>query len=312
MLQVRDWATHLLFDQGKQMIKTILLQYLLMPVLAIIVAWGMMVLSKKNKLLNNRRLIFFVLLSSVILAVPGLSGAIDTTFTPWLYLISQGYYLLMGILFVQAYEHFIGRKTEQHKVLLQVLVMLTIVLLGAYLFAILYNLLHKDTLGYIGSTAVLIFFLPAIFYWTYIAFISIPFEIYKVWEYPVNADEINFDGMDFDRLLVLDIEFSKKPDAEERLRVKAKAPAEITLGDWFRKFIDDYNYKFPASTIEYFRNDGAAHSWVFYCKKSFFHRRRLLDPELTITENKIKEHVKITSKRVIGHFEETFHKVNGK
>ena len=289
--------------------KTIFLQYLIMPVIAIILGWGMMILSKKNKLLSNRKLIFFVLLSSLILVAPGLFGLADTTFAPWLYLISQGFYLIMGILFVQAYEHYIGKETEKHKVLLHVLVMLIVVVLGGYLFAVVYNLLHKDTLGYIGATSILIFFIPTIFYWTYLAFINIPFEIYKVWEYPRNTEEINFDGMDFDRLLVLDIEFSKQPDAEERLRVKAKAPAEITLGDWFRKFIDDYNYKFPASTIEYIRSDGNMHSWVFYCKKSFFHRRRLLDPELTITENKIKEHIKITSKRVIGHFEETFHKV---
>ncbi len=289
--------------------KTIFLQYLIMPIIAVIAGWVMMVLSKKNKLLSNRKLIFFVLLSSLIMVVPGLFGLVDSTFAPWLYLVSQGYYLLMGILFVQAYEHHIGKNVEKHKVLLQVFVMLVIVLLGGYLFAVVYNLLHNDTVGYIGATCILIFFIPAIFYWTYLAFISIPFEIYKVWEYPSNTEEINFDGLDFDRLLVLDIEFSKQPDAEERLRVKAKAPADITLGDWFRKFIDDYNYKFPASTIEYIRPDGSMHSWVFYCKKSFLHSRRLLDPELTITENKIKEHIKITSKRVIGHFEETFHKV---
>jgi hypothetical protein len=289
--------------------KTIFLQYLIMPIVAIIGGWIMMVLSKKNKLLSNFKLIFFVLLCSVILAVPGLSGLIDSTFAPWLYLISQGFYLIMGIIFVQAYEHYIGKDVEKHKVLLHVFVMLVIVILGGYLFSVIYNLLHNDTSGYIGATCILIFFIPTIFYWTYLAFINIPFEIYKVWEYPRNTEEINFDGLDFDRLLVLDIEFSKKPDAEERLRVKAKAPSDITFGDWFRKFIDDYNYKFPASTIEYIRADGDMHSWVFYCKKSFFHRRRLLDPELTITENKIKENIKITSKRVIGHFEETFHKV---
>jgi hypothetical protein len=292
--------------------KTIFLQYLIMPVIAIIGGWVMMILSKKNKLLSNLKLIFFVLLSSVILAIPGLCGLSDTSFAPWLYLIAQGFYLIMGIIFVQAYEHYVGKNVEKHKVLLHILVMMVVVILGAYLFALLFNLLHKESLGYIGATSLLIFFIPTVFYWTYHAFINIPFEIYKVWEYPHNTAEINFDGLDFDRLLVLDIEFSKQPDAEERLRVKAKAPADITLGNWFRKFIDDYNYKFPASTIEYIRSDGNMHSWVFYSKKSFFHRRRLLDPGLTITENKIRENIKITSKRVIGHFEETFHKVMDK
>ena len=294
------------------MIKTIFLQYLLMPVMVVIMSFVMRFLSKKNKLLANRQLIFFVLLSALIMAVPGLFGFIDSTFAPWLYLVSMAYYLIMGILFVQAYDHFIGKNVQRYKILVQVTVMITIVLLGAYLFAVIYNLLHRDQVGYIASTCLLIFFLPTIFYWTYISFINIPFEIYKVWEYPRNSQEISFDGLDFNRLMVLELEFSKRPEAEDRLRVKAKAPGNIKLGDWFRKFIDDYNYKFPNSTIEYIRPDGSMHSWVFYYKRSFFHRRRLLDPDLTILENQIKEHIKITSKRVISNFEEKFFKVSDK
>lgn len=283
-----------------------------MPLFAVAAGWGMLVLSKKNALLSNRTLIVFVLLSVLILGIPGLAGAFGQSFSPWLYLFAQGYYLLAGILFVQAYARFIGQKVEKHKVGLQLLLMAVIMLLGAYVFALVYNLLHAEPSGYIGATSMLIFFIPTVFYWTYIAFMQVPFEIYKVWEYPGDREEINFDGLDFDRLLVLDVEFSKRPDAEDRLRVKAKAPANISFGDWFRKFIDDYNYKFPGSTIEYIRADGSMHSWVFYCKKSFFHRRRMLDPERTITENKIRERVKITSKRVIGHFEEAFQKVQEK
>lgn len=269
----------------------------------------MMIISKKNGLLSNTRLIFFVLLSSILLGIPGLLGLLESAFAPWLYLMAQGYYLILGIIFVQAYEHYVGKSVTKYKIALHLLVMGIIVFLGAYIFAVVYNWLHKDAFGYIGATSLLIFIIPTIFYWTYIAFINVPFEIYKVWAYPKGTDEIDFDGLDFNKLLVLDIEFSKYPDAEDRLRVKAKAPADITLGNWFRKFIDDYNYKFPASTIEYIRSDGDMHSWVFYCKKSFFHRRRMLDPDLTIAENRIKERVKITSKRVIGHFEEIFNKV---
>ena len=143
--------------------KTIFLQYLIMPIIAVIVGWLTLVLSKKNKLLSNRKLIFFVLLSALILALPGLFGLADMTFAPWLYLVTQGFYLLMGILFVQAYAHYIGKDVERYKVLLQVMVMLVITLLGAYVFAVIYNLFHKDTLGYIGATSILIFFIPALF-----------------------------------------------------------------------------------------------------------------------------------------------------
>lgn len=280
-----------------------------MPLFALILGSLMVVVKKKNELLSNRKLIIFVLLYSLVMAVPGFFGLLQSSFTPWYYMIAQVIYLLLGVAFVHFYDNHIQKDVQRYKVLLQLSVMLVIVMLGGYLFAVLYNLFNEAKNGYIGATSLLAFFLPLVFYWTYAAFIAIPFEIYKVWQYPKgDVDEISFDGLDFNKLMVLELEFSRQPDDTDRLRVKAKAPADITFGDWFRKFIDDYNYKFPNSTIAYTKDDGDMHGWVFYCKRSFFHRRRLLDPGLTIAQNKIEEHVTITSKRVIEHREEYFHR----
>lgn len=291
------------------MLKPLFLQYLLMPIFVAIAASVMVVLRKKNQLLSNRKLIFFVLLSGLVMAVPGLFGLLPGSFTPWAYLVSQLLYVLLGVLFVQLYDQHFGDKVTRYAMGFRIALMSVIVLLGGYLFALLYNLLHPGGGGYTGATSLLAFFLPLLFQQTYLAFISIPFEIYKVWEYPQGAvEEISFDGMDFNKLMVLELEFSRQPDDADRLRVKAKAPADISLGDWFRKFIDDYNYKFPNSAIVYEKGDGSMHGWVFYCKKSFFHRRRLLDPGQTISQNKIEEHITITSKRVIEHNEEYFPK----
>lgn len=281
-----------------------------MPLFVIIAGSCMGMMKRKNQLLSNRKLIVFVLVYSLIMAIPGLFGLLASTFTPWFYMVAQLIYLLFGVAFVHFYDHYIKKDIEQYKVPFQLTVMLVIVLLGGYLFAVVYNLLNEAKNGYIGVTSMLTFFLPLVFYWTYAAFIAIPFEIYKVWEYPRgNVDEISFDGLDFNKLMVLELEFSKQPDDVDRLRVKAKAPADMPFGEWFRKFLDDYNYKFPHSTIVFRKEDGEMHGWVFYSKRSFFHRRRLLDPERTILQNDIKEHITITSKRVIEHQEEYFHKV---
>lgn len=291
------------------MFKNIFLQYLLMPLLAIVSGALMLVAKRKNQLLSNKKLIVFVLLSGLIMAVPGLFGLVEGNFAPWYYMGAQLIYLLFGVAFVHFYDVYFKKDVQHYKVLLQLMVMLVILLLGGFLFALLFNLLNHSKNGYIGVTAMLSFFLPLIFYWTYAAFIAIPFEIYKVWEYPTGmVEEVNFDGLDFNKLMVLELEFSRQPDDVDRMRVKAKAPANITFGDWFRKFLDDYNYKFPNQTIVYEKEDGNMHNWVFYCKRSFFHRRRLLDPDQTIEQNKIQEHVTIISKRVIEHEEEYFHR----
>lgn len=290
------------------MLKNIFLQYLLMPVIAIIAGSLLVVMKRKNQLLSNRKLIIFVLLYSLVMAIPGLFGLAKGNFAPWNYMAAQAIYLLLGVAFVHFYDVHFKREVQQYKILFQVSVMVFILLLGGYLFALLFNLLNGTKNGYAGMTAMLSFFLPLIFYWTYSAFIAIPFEIYKVWEYPTGmVEEVNFDGLDFNKLMVLELEFSRQPDDVDRLRVKAKAPANITFGEWFRKFLDDYNYKFPNQTIVYEKEDGNMHNWVFYSKRSFFHRRRLLDPDQTIEQNRIREHITIISKRVIEHEEEYFH-----
>lgn len=291
------------------MLKAIFLQYLLMPLIAVITCSFMVIFKRKNQLLSNKKLIVFVLLYSLVMAVPGLFGLVKGNFAPWYYMIAQLIYLLFGVAFVHFYDVYFKKDVQQYKVMFQFSVMLFIVLLGGYLFALLFNLLNDSKNGYIAMTAALTFFLPLIFYWTYSAFIAIPFEIYKVWEYPTGmVEEVNFDGLDFNKLMVLELEFSRQPDDVDRLRVKAKAPANITFGEWFRKFLDDYNYKFPNQTIVYEKEDGNMHNWVFYCKRSFFHRRRLLDPDQTIEQNQIREHITIISKRVIEHEEEYFHR----
>ncbi|RYZ49599.1 MAG: hypothetical protein EOP49_15925, partial [Sphingobacteriales bacterium] len=191
-----------------------------MPLFVLIAGSLMVVVKKKNQLLGFRKLIVFLLVYSLVMAVPGLFGFLDGSFTPWYYIVAQGIYLLLGVAFVHFYDKYIGKEVHSYRLLFQLSVMLVIVLLGGYLFALLYNLLNEAKNGYIGVTSMLSFFLPLIFYWTYSAFVEIPFEIYKVWSYPKgNVGEISFDGLDFNKLMVLELEFSRQPDDADRLRV---------------------------------------------------------------------------------------------
>ncbi len=112
--------------------------------------------------------------------------------------------------------------------------------------------------------------------------------------------------------MVLDLELSRQPADNDRMRIKAKAPAELPFGEWFKKFLDDYNAKYPNATIAFTENGGDAHGWVFYIKPSFFHRRHLIDPGVSVQENKVREYVTIISKRVFEHREETFKPASSK
>ena len=81
--------------------------------------------------------------------------------------------------------------------------------MGGYLFTLIFNWMSKGT-GYavMAATSMLIFVVPMVFYYCYIQFISIPFDIYKTWRY--SPEELpDFEGADFDRLMVLNVELSK-------------------------------------------------------------------------------------------------------
>lgn len=280
------------------------LNFLLMPLIAIILAVLMNIVKKKNALISNKKLIVFVLIQSIVIALPGFLGITGSSFSPWYYLLVQILYIFLGLLFIQYYNKYFHEQVKSYKILFQILVLVTSMALGGYLFALAFNWLSNINNGYIAATCILTLPLPLIFYWAYVAFIDIPFEIYNVWQYPVGSSEINFDGMDFTRLMVLELEFGKQLDDVDRIKVKAKAPASMPFGDWVKKFIDDYNYKFVNQPIVYKNRQEEPYGWIFYVKKSFFHKKRLLDPKLSIAKNKIEEHITIISKRVIEHAEE--------
>ncbi|MEX6687654.1 TssN family type VI secretion system protein [Danxiaibacter flavus] len=292
------------------MITNMFFQFLLLPLLALCMTVPLFLIKKKNSLLANKTLVVFILLNIALIAIVGLLGIMGNNFSPWGYLAAQLIFCVMGIVFVQLYEVYINRNVANCKALTQILIIAIIIVLGGYLMATVFNLVSEVQSGYIAASALLIFPLPLLFYMTYLALIKIPVEIYDVWRYPLDAVELNIEGFDFNKLMVLKIELSKKLYDKDRLRLMVKGPDVIQLGAWFRMFIDDYNTKNSADTIEYIDDEGLSYGWIFYYKHSFLHRRRLLDPEKSIRENLVKEHVTIIAKRVIEHSEEVFYKNN--
>ncbi len=286
------------------MIQGLFLKYLLLPLIVLLLVWIMTMIKKKNPLINNKRLIIFILLNSLLVGLPGLLGFTGSNFNPWYYLVTQLIYVLMGYGIVQGYNKYFYDQVKIKKTAFQTLLLSIIMTLGGFLFVLIFNWLSNINNGYIAATCIFALPLSLLFYWAYIAFIDIPFEIYTVWQYPIGSPEISFEGMNFNRLMVLELEFSKRPDDVDRIKVKAKAPANMPFGEWFKKFIDDYNYKFPNQSIMYTDTQGEPHGWIFYVKPSFFRKKRLLDAEQSIEKNEIQEHVTIISKRVIEHKEE--------
>ena len=278
-------------------VKSTFVSYILFPLVTIIMAAVMVVLNKKNRIMGSRRLVVTLLLTGLALGLPGLLGLLGLQFMPWGYLLAQLTCLLLGIAAVMLLSRHMPDTVTERKGIL-VLFGLIVALLGAYLFQLAFNFFNNLQYGWLAATSVLAFFVPPVFWWAYIAMIAIPSEIYTVWYYPEKTPPLDMYDVDLDKLKVLEVELFKGAADPSPLKVKVKAPPDMNFGEWFKKFIDDYNLKFPRNGIHFTSEEGEAYGWIFYLKPSFFRRKQYIDPALSVAGNQVKEKYTIFARRV--------------
>ncbi|MGI4743364.1 MAG: TssN family type VI secretion system protein [Janthinobacterium lividum] len=278
------------------------LEYLLLPILALLWAVGLVVINRKKGLLSNKQLLLLVLIFGLPMALAGLVGRIYLIFMPWYYLVLQAGFLGLGIFYVRELDHLL-REDRHRQPLFGHLLTGVIMLLGGYLFSLLFNFFSSLHYGLWAATCVLPFYLPLLFVQAFEALVVIPSEIRKIWHYPRHAAEVVLDDVDPYRLMILAVELQKSPGSgEPPVKVKARTPADLPFGVWFQKFIDDYNYKFPNEPIQTMNASEEEYGWLFYyVKPSLFGLRRYIDADQSIANNKLTERCLIVAKRVEGH-----------
>ncbi|WPO81044.1 TssN family type VI secretion system protein [Chryseobacterium sp. JJR-5R] len=289
-------------------VKGIFLRYILMPLFAVIMMVILSAIRRSQPAIKIRTIIIYVLLCSLCLAIPGISGFTGNLFNPYWYLIAQIVYLILGIIHVNLSDRYFKKHFTSltKSILFESVLTITCIGFGGYLFYLIFNLMSNST-GYpvMAATSIFIFAVPLVFHYCYIQLISIPVDIYKTWRYSPEQRLPDFEGADFDRLMVLNVELSKNLEDANRFRIKAKTlPTGITFGDWFYRVVDDYNHKNPNSIIHLSDQVREPYYWIFYTKKSFFSFRKYIDFDQDITQNSISENDVVICKRVIQHEEE--------
>jgi hypothetical protein len=274
------------------------MRYLLFPIIAVVSATVLTIVNKKNQFINNRRLIIGILLLSIAIAIPGLLGLLSLDFMPWGYIISQIYLISLGCVFVYLMTKYYGNELLNRKVFISISLLISC-LLGFYLYQTLFDFLSTIRIGVWGATSVFDFIIPLLFWWSYVALLSIPAEIYKVWQYPAAPVNLDMEHLDFNRMLVLELEVYKNTTDPEPIKVKVKAPENMLFGNWFYKFIEDYNIKFPKSPVIFIAADNEPYKWMFFIKRPILKRNIFIDPDLDILKNGITEKVTIYAKRVL-------------
>ncbi|MDN4011629.1 TssN family type VI secretion system protein [Chryseobacterium gambrini] len=289
-------------------VKGIFLRYILMPLFAVIMMVILGIIRKDKPAIKIKTIIIYVLLCSLCLAIPGIFGFAGNLFNPYWYLIAQIIYLILGIIHVNLSDRYFKKhfSSTTKSILFESILSLTCIGFGGYLFYLIFGWMSRGT-GYpiMAATSIFIFIVPLVFHYCYVLLISIPVDIYKTWRYSPEQKLPDFEGADFDRLMVLNVELSKNLEDSNRFRIKAKTlPTGITFGDWFYRVVDDYNHKNPNSVIHLTDETRESYYWIFYTKKSFFSFRKYIDFDQDISENKISENDVVICKRVIQHEEE--------
>lgn len=273
----------------------IILTYLLLPLIGVILGVVGMIIAKKNQLLSNKKAIFYFLFCCIILALPGLFGFIDYWFMPYVYILLQALYLILGWYNLRIL-YSVVKEVNDKPYCVEFLIILITTFIGAALFSLVFNICNELQYGLWSCTCLITFIFPTLFQKAYHSFMAIPLEIYKLWSYEKEMQEINTEVFDHNKIIVVELEMFKQIADTKPLNIKAKASEDIPFGVWFKVFIDDYNKRSPQSPIIYTDYDNS-YGWIFYTTSSILGRRKYIDPELTFAKNKIKEKNVVIAKR---------------
>lgn len=250
----------------------------------------------KGSDVKNKKAILFTLLFAFIISVTGALAYAPALVSTAGFILFQVIFLGLGYL-----QTFLAKRgwygVIQDKIMKVAFIAMN-ASAGIVGFTFIFGLIGGHDLAPYFSLSGVIFVLPQFSAIAFESYINIPEEIYKVWYYPLDADEIDFEHIDTSVVYMIELEYSKNISDNRLLNSKVRAPLGMRFGDWFRSFIENYNERYDSDPIHYKDADDMPYGWIFYVKPPFLGTAKYVDPELTITENKLTEKRKIIAKRV--------------
>ena len=270
------------------------INYLLFPVIVLILGLLSVVIAKKNKLLSDKKAVITVMTTSLLYSLFGLCGFFGMEFMPYVYLFIQFLFLLIGFANQRILQHFIPQLKSNGVIFVVGLQFF----LSWALFAILFNFTNELQYGFWAGTCLLPLLFYPLFVITYHSYLNIPAEIYKIKVYSENETfEPPHAELDISRVMVVGINVSKYVGDENEVIVNSKALKTFVLGEWFGMIINDYNKQHLDNQVELFDKEGS-YGWIFYTERSILKSRLYLDPDLTFESNGLTRKCMIVARRV--------------
>jgi hypothetical protein len=224
----------------------------------------------------------------------------DHTFT--VYCIISGVFLLFGMIHVAIVnkKYFYAADNSNKMLVAEIMFGFSVIFFVVVIFSSLQYFLSgdKEYLFYPMLFSMLSFFIPILVLQTFNAAFNIPPAAFITWSYPLNQQMDLPDENPGEKLYVIGFEIAKKNSDVNKTYFRAKAPEGMKLGELYYFFINDYNELQSETPIEFATNDFDAYEWWFRRKPKWYEGQRILNPDITIRENGIKENTVIICERI--------------
>ncbi len=243
--------------------------------------------------LKPTRAIVYIVGMLLLLTATGLLGLLSVN--AGVYVLAQLLALGLGILHLYLLYRFVP-SLNVNRLVPGLLVTVLLMLAGVIAIMVAYRFVFP-TGNYAFSACLIPFVIPYVFAWVYQYYLSIPVAEYKKWYYPMGKPMPDLDLIDLSKILVIQFEFTKKLTDAAPTNFKAKAPVQMTLGELFLIFLNDYNEQNAASNIQFMDEKNTSLGWHFYRKKGMFSSRHYFDPDLNFGQNSIADNLIITAER---------------
>ncbi len=261
--------------------------------------------AAKSKAIGNvqkaipKKYMWYVIIFSAVLSIPFAISFLRPDDNLYFYIGIQIFILIAGIIHVMLMGIKFGWKNSYsfwEKLELSLLIFIMSYILSA---AVMYFSPLRPFFLLFPSAA-LIFIFPMLFQSIFDYAMAIPAAEYKKWFYPQKVEMPDLDKVDFTNSYVLTLEVRKKDNERTPTLMKFKAPLNnINFGDMFFLYLYEYNEAHREGPIEYMDINQKNYGWLFYIKpQHWWNSKRIIDPSLTVRENKIKENGIIVPDRI--------------
>ena len=242
----------------------------------------------------GRQTVLYVVISVLLLGAPSLLQLADPGQADAFFYLAEACAFFLGFAHVYLLYRLvpsIPRASFGKGLLFTLLLVVAGILAGAVAYYFL-------SLDYRFLTYPVAFLLPWFCYQVYVLFRKIPARDYKVWYYPLDEAMPDLDMIDLSQIQVVQFVFPKTPEDATQTNFTSKAPLNMTLGQLFFIFINDYNAKNVQSPIAYLARSGQPYGWFFYRKQTGLAKPFYFDADLSFRDNRIATNEFIYAERV--------------